>query len=131
MGEWRGRAGRPEQLLREMLKSPLVPGLGERSATLPGLPQARASGGCGGAGHAVPGLGWVSKVATPQASAEHGFCVPGLMVSARRRAWSWSKPTILADTQPVSPGTPSWGVGRWIPARSWGSAFSQRSPTPF
>ena len=36
MGEWRSRAGRPEQLPHEMLKSPLVPGLGKRSATLRG-----------------------------------------------------------------------------------------------
>lgn len=129
--EWRGRAGRPEELPREMLKAPLEPGLGGRSTMLPGLPRTwacrrlpwdRVHGARAG-----PGF---QGGRTTQAPAEHGLCVPGLTVGARRRACSWRRPTILAGTRPVSPGAPGWG-GRWIPAGFWGSPFSQGSPTPF
>lgn len=76
---------------------------------LPGLPRTWACwrlpwGGARG-GQAGPGF----QGGCTQASAEHGLCVPGLTVGARRRACSWRKPTIPAGTRPVSPGAPGGG----------------------
>lgn len=131
MGEWRGRAGRPEQLPCEMLKAPRCLDSAGDVPRSRGCLGPRPAGSCGGAGHTVPGLGWASKAAAPRASAGHGFCVLGLTVSARRRAWSWSKPTIPVDTRPVSPGAPGWGRGEVGPSTFLGVSVQPEKPHSF
>lgn len=129
MGEWRGRAGRPEQLPCEMLKA-LGAWIRQEMCTFPGLPRAQACRQLWWSGARGAGLGWASR-RPHRASAGHGFCVLGLTVSARRQG--------LVLEQTNSPGrytaceswSPRMGQGEVGPSTFLGVAFSQRSPTPF